>query len=142
MSPKSFEHYTHLTSDRDNDGALRPVTFRAYPTADPHDTALVTFAVKLARGKVRTFDLSRTAVRSLLSALTLIEQDTPARPFYAYKCPYCGEGFAPPALRNGLIPSHSYPPPTRMLCKGVGQTPRGCADNRPLWKDDPDYAGR
>lgn len=47
-----------------------------------------------------------------------------------YMCPHCGELFfnAPIA-----VPTHNYPKPTRQVCKGSGQTPRGPDDTRRLW---------
>jgi hypothetical protein len=58
-----------------------------------------------------------------------------------YKCPHCGEVFPANRCRDSLIPTHDFPRPCRAVCPGSRQTPRGMADRRPLWKDDPDLSG-
>lgn len=56
------------------------------------------------------------------------------------KCPHCGREYHIRACRP-LIPTHDFPVPCRSVCPGSGQNPRGLADLRPLWKDDPDLRG-
>lgn len=52
------------------------------------------------------------------------------------KCPHCGREYSARALKSGLMPTHDFPVPCRSVCPGSGQTPRGMADMRPLWKDE------
>jgi len=54
-----------------------------------------------------------------------------------YKCPHCGEIFHAGRCRDALIPTHCFPRLSRAVCPGSGQAPRGIADRRPLWKDQP-----
>ena len=49
------------------------------------------------------------------------------------KCPHCGWTYP---FRSGLVPTHDWPKPCRQVCPGKGQTPRGMADRRLLWKDE------
>jgi hypothetical protein len=54
------------------------------------------------------------------------------------KCPHCGKEFQYSQLTvKSLVPTHDWPPPCRSVCPGSGQIPRGIADKRILWKDEP-----
>ena len=50
------------------------------------------------------------------------------------KCPHCGWEFFHAV--DGLVPTHDFPKPCRMVCPGSRQAPRSTADVRPLWKDE------
>lgn len=52
------------------------------------------------------------------------------------KCPDCGTLFEVDKLIKGLIPTHDYPKPCRVVCPGSKHSPRSTADGRPLWKDE------
>jgi ribosomal protein L37AE/L43A len=49
------------------------------------------------------------------------------------ECPHCGERFT--KLKEGMIPTHDFPKPCRMVCRGSGKPPR--RKDAPLYKDDP-----
>jgi endogenous inhibitor of DNA gyrase (YacG/DUF329 family) len=54
-------------------------------------------------------------------------------------CPHCGQAFT--KLKDGKIPTHDYPKPCRVVCRGSGENPKSREDT-PLWKDDPSQEGR
>lgn len=67
-----------------------------------------------------------------MAKITAIEKPTAT-------CPHCGEKFT--SLKDSKIVTHDYPRPCRSVCPGSGQQPKMHADT-PLWKDDPEQAGR